>query len=126
MCSEANRAGNVAPFDTNFILTCSQEDKRFKVIAEGPALETASALAAIAAVADGLGPYLSPYLPRLLSLLPSSQLLACRTAGCDSSAQAILTQLATAIPARLLLGPLAAHFPPSLQVTSCSAWMQTS
>ncbi len=79
--------------------------------AEGPALEAASALAAITAVSESLGPYLSPYLPRLLALLPSAPLLACSTAGCSASAHAILSQLAVAVPARLLFGPLAAQLP---------------
>ena len=93
-----------------------QDTEGAKAPAEGTALETASALAAIAAVTEGLGPYLSPYLPRLLALLSSHALLACGTAGCNSAALSILTQLATAIPARLLLAPLAARFETSLQV----------
>ena len=76
----------------------------------------ASVLAALGATSGTLGAYMSPYLPRLLALLPSAPLLACPAAGCSASAQNILSQLAAAIPARLLLAPLAAQLPASLQV----------
>ncbi|KAK9825496.1 hypothetical protein WJX74_001182 [Apatococcus lobatus] len=98
-----------------------EEDVGSRLPSEGAALEMASVLAAIAAASDTLGAYLSPYLSRLLALLPSAPLLACHTAGCRASAQAILSQLAAAIPARLLFGPLAAQLPASLQEGDASA-----
>ena len=98
------------------IVAWLQEDASERAPSEGAALEMASVLAAIAATSGSLGPYLSPYLPRLLALLPCAPLLACHSAGCSAAAQAILSQLATAIPARLLLAPLAAQLPASLQV----------
>ncbi|KAA6423835.1 MAG: U3snoRNP10 and NUC211 domain-containing protein, partial [Trebouxia sp. A1-2] len=77
---------------------------------EGPALEAAAALAAVAALVEGLKAFLSPYLSALLHLLFSPPVLACKQAGCRESASSIRIQLAGVIPPRLLLVPLFAHY----------------
>ena len=83
---------------------------------EGAALEAAAALAAVAAMVDGLKAFLSPHLPALLHLLFSSAVLACKQANCSKSAGNIRIQLASFMPPRLLLAPLFAHFEGAVQV----------
>lgn len=83
---------------------------------EGPALEAAAALAAVAALVEGLKAFLSPYLSALLHLLFSPPVLACKQAGCRESASSIRIQLAGVIPPRLLLVPLFAHYDGAVKV----------
>ena len=83
---------------------------------EGPALEAAAALAAVAALVEGLKAFLSPHLSALLHLLFSPPVLACKQAGCSESASSIRIQLAGVMPPRLLLAPLFAHFDGALKV----------
>lgn len=86
---------------------------------EAAALEAAAALAAVAAMVEGLKAFLSPHLSALLHLLFSPAVLACKQANCSETAGGIRIQLAGVMPARLLLGPLFAHFDGAVQV-SCS------
>ena len=77
---------------------------------EGAVLETAAALAAVAALVDGLQAFLSPQLPALLHLLFSPAVLTCTQGDCSMTAGSIRIQLAGVMPARLLLAPLFGHF----------------
>ena len=86
---------------------------------EGVALEAAAALAAVAALVEGLKAFLSPHLSALLHLLFSPAVLACKQANCSETASSIRIQLAAVMPARLLLGPLFGHFDGAVQV-SCT------
>ena len=83
---------------------------------EGAALEAAAALAAVAALVDGLQAFLSPHLAALLHLLFSPAVLACNQSNCSNTAASIRIQLAGVMPARLLLGPLFGHFDGAVQV----------
>ena len=84
---------------------------------EGAALEAAAALAAVAALVDGLQAFLSPHLAALLHLLFSPAVLACNQSNCSNTAASIRIQLAGVMPARLLLGPLFGHFDGAVQVS---------
>lgn len=84
---------------------------------EGAALEAAAALAAVAALVDGLQAFLSPHLSALLHLLFSPTVLTCSQADCSKTAGSIRIQLAGVMPARLLLGPLFGHFDGAVQVS---------
>ena len=98
-----------------------QEDDRADTesSSEAAALEAAAALTAVAALVEGLKAFLSPHLSALLHLLFSPAVLACKQANCSETAGSIRIQLAGVMPARLLLGPLFAHFDGAVQV-SCS------
>ena len=88
---------------------------------EGAALEAAAALAAVAALVDGLQAFLSPHLSALLHLLFSPAVLACHQADCSKTASSIRIQLAGVMPARLLLAPLFGHFDGAVQVKATGA-----
>ena len=101
-----------------------ESDKEEESSTEGPALEAAAALAAVASLVEGLKAFLSPHLSALLHLLFSPPVLACKQAGCSESAGSIRIQLAGVMPPRLLLAPLFAHFDGAVKVrlaVLCSA-----
>ncbi len=82
-------------------------------------MECASALAAVSALATGLGAFLAPQLPRMLRVLLDERVLAESANGIAASAAAARETLTTAVPPRLLLPPLYAHLPSALQVRLC-------
>lgn len=93
-----------------------EERRRSGASAEALHVETASALAALDALAAGLGAFLAPYLPRVLALVLQRSLLTCsapQVAGTAAHAWRVLTD---AVPPRLLLPPLFAHLDAALEV----------
>lgn len=95
-----------------------QDEERRKSGASAEALhvETVSALAALDALAAGLGAFLAPYLPRVLALVLQRSLLACPAPAVAATAAHAWRVLADAVPPRLLLPPLFSHLNPALQV----------
>jgi U3 small nucleolar RNA-associated protein 10 len=85
------------------------------------ALELASALAALESLVRGLGAFLSPYLPRLVQLLVHPAVLGCSTAGAADTAARLRVALPSAVPARLLLEPLAAQWEHALGLSLSDA-----
>jgi U3 small nucleolar RNA-associated protein 10 len=86
--------------------------------AEDAALELAAALAALAALVERLGGFLSPHLPALLAILLNPRVLACTTAGCDRFAAAVRERLPAAVPPRLLLPALYQRLQPCLDAAA--------
>jgi hypothetical protein len=84
--------------------------------AEALHVEAASALTALDALAAGMGAFLVPHLPRVLSLLLQRPLLACPAPDVAAMAAHTWQALADAVPPRLLLPPLFAHLDAALQV----------
>ena len=101
---------------------CAQDEERRRSGAAAEALhvEAASALAALDALAAGMGAFLAPYLPRVLALVLQRSILACRAPQVAATASHAWRVLAGAIPPRLLLPPLFAQLNPALQVPKCS------
>lgn len=84
--------------------------------ADSQSMECASALAAVSAMATGLGAFLAPQLPRMLGVLLDGRVLAASANGIAASAASARETLTKAVPPRLLLPPLHAHLPTALQV----------
>lgn len=105
----------------SFGLGCAQDEERRRSGAAAEALhvEAASALAALDALAAGMGAFLAPYLPRILALVLQRSILACRAPQVAATASHAWRVLAGAIPPRLLLPPLFAQLNPALQVRRC-------
>lgn len=82
-------------------------------------MECASAVAAVNALAKGLGAFLAPQLPRMLRVLLDGRVLAESANGIAASAAAARETLTKAVPPRLLLPPLYAHLGSALQVSRC-------
>lgn len=99
--------------------------RRRRGTASGPsetaALELSAALAAVAALVEHLGAFLAPHLPLLLGVLLHPAVLQCHSARCADVAAAIRRQLASSVPARLLLPPLLAHLEPAAEAGAGSA-----
>ena len=89
--------------------------------ADAQSMECASAIAAVSALATGLGAFLAPQLPRMLRVLLDQRVLTESANGIAASAAAARETLTTAVPPRLLLPPLYAHLPSALQVCCCHA-----
>lgn len=100
---------------------CAQDEERRRSGATAEALhvEAASALAALDALAAGMGAFLAPYLPRVLALVLQRSILACCAPQVAATASHAWRVLASAIPPRLLLPPLFAQLNPALQVRKC-------
>lgn len=94
----------------------NEERRRSGASAEALHVETASALAALDALAAGMGAFLAPYLPRVLDLVLQRSLLACRAPSVAATAAHAWRVLADAVPPRLLLPPLFGHLNTALQV----------
>ena len=90
--------------------------KASSAAAEAQSMECASAVAAVAALATGLGAFLAPQLPRVLGVLLDARALACAAHGIAASAAGARGALTAAVPPRLLLPPLYAHLPHALRV----------
>ena len=84
-------------------------------------MECTSAMAAVSALATGLGAFLAPQLPRLLGVLLDARALTAGPHGMVASAARARETLTSTIPPRLLLPPLYAHLPTALQVPGCFA-----
>ncbi len=84
-------------------------------------MECATAVAAVSALATGLGAFLAPQLPRMLRVLLDVRVLSDSADGIAASAAAARETLTKAVPPRLLLPPLYAHLPSALQVCCCRA-----
>ena len=82
-------------------------------------MECTSAMAAVSALATGLGAFLAPQLPRVLGVLLDAQALTAGPHGMAASAARARETLTSTIPPRLLLLPLYAHLPAALQVHAC-------
>ena len=78
-------------------------------------------MAAVSALARGLGAFLAPQLPRILRVLLDCRVLAESANGIAASAAAARETLTEAVPPRLLLPPLYAHLGSALQVSHCHA-----
>lgn len=90
--------------------------KASSAAAEAQSMECASAVAAVSALATGLGAFLAPQLPRVMGVLLDARALACAAHGIAASAAAARGALTAAVPPRLLLPPLYAHLPHALRV----------
>jgi len=84
------------------------------------ALEIAAAVAALESLAEALGAFMSPYLPRLLQLLLHPVVLGCSEGGAAASAARLRGVLVKAVPPRLLLEPLTSHWEQALSQSSSS------
>ena len=73
-------------------------------------------MAAVSALATGLGAFLAPQLPRALGVLLDARALAPGPHGMAASAARARETLTATVPPRLLLPPLYAHLPAALQV----------
>ena len=78
-------------------------------------------MAAVTALAMGLGAFLAPQLPRVLGVLLDARALTAGPHGMAASAAQARETLTATIPPRLLLPPLFAHLPAALQVPGCYA-----
>ena len=78
-------------------------------------------MAAVSALATGLGAFLAPQLPRVLGVLLKARALAAGPHGMAVSAARARETLIATVPPRLLLPPLYAHLPSALQVCGCCA-----
>jgi U3 small nucleolar RNA-associated protein 10 len=85
------------------------------------ALEVAAAVAALESLAEALGAFMSPYLPRLLQLLLHPVVLGCAEGGAAASAARLRGVLVKAVPPRLLLEPLTRHWEKALGQSSSSS-----
>ena len=84
-------------------------------------MECTSAMAAVSALATGLGAFLAPQLPRMLGVLLDARALNAGPHSMAASAARARETLTSTIPPRLLLPPLYAHLPAALQVPGCYA-----
>ena len=88
--------------------------KRARKAADRPEEEATTALGAVGALVEGVGAFLSPYLPAMLALLTRPALLGANAAG--EAAFAARRLLPRALAPRLLLPRLYDLWPPALQV----------
>ncbi len=97
------------------------QHKGSSAAADAQSMECASALAAVSALATGLGAFLAPQLPRMLLVLLDGRVLAESASGIAASAAAARETLTKTVPPRLLLPSLYAHLSSALQVCYCHA-----
>lgn len=82
-------------------------------------MEIQAAMAAVRALVEKLGPFLSPYLGNILALLLHPSIL--QPEGTIATAADMRTRLSQCIPSRLLLPALLGHLQAAVQVSPCIA-----